>query len=87
MGNFSVTDTGFNTTTSILVFSSNGNISVSKLVVSRGVIYVFLQITTPSEERRDDEKLYHSLTLAQLDRKYAFVGHIAIAQIEHLPRH
>ena len=34
----------------------------------------FLQITTPQEDRRDDMKLYHKMTLSDLQKKAPFVS-------------
>ena len=31
--------------------------------------YCIFQITIPSEERRDDEKLYHKITIGDLQKK------------------
>lgn len=56
----------------ILYFYSSHN-SVSKNWYIIHVYFCFmivLQSTMPSDERRDDEKLYHKMTIGELQTKY-----------------
>jgi predicted metalloendopeptidase len=43
------------------------------------------KITTPSDDRRDEEKLYHSMSIAKLQTLAPFVGFLVHARGVHSP--
>ena len=44
------------------------------MVLGNNFFHIMLQITTPQEDRRDDEKLYHKVALVELQTMSPFVS-------------